>query len=721
MPLDLVATTPGLWRDPQWQPGMPGLYALVVGISAYPHLEDGAQPAPDAFGLGQLGASANTAASLFDWLRQDFVHHALPVVWCQLLLSPTAAEKALFDGRGLTHYERADNNALRNAIQRWTGQVPADAEGARQSRSLFFFSGHGVQSNWRALLLPSDYLDPGFGAPQLQNCISTRELQDWMEQCPVAEHLALIDACRNEFSPLASRGASANACFPLLPSSAQVPRTSASLAATSPGKQAYQAPGQPLTLFGQAVLEALRGTAGGGDTRLEFRELVDYVKPRVNALLQQAGGNPMDQTVRPRIEGDDALVVTELVAPMPAPPPMEGAESTALPQVNVPVGQETLRPPVGRRGRPRRQPADVAPVVQAVDTRFDAALAVHESIALDVMQQQFDENHRRMGHEYVSHLWREGTALIALDDGSRIEHALTLRTVARDEASSQVQVDVELAPRRGGVLLVFEGEQYVQRKRLAVALPTDEAGLVPIRLRMDFGRSDGSGWPLLQKLEARIGPSTTNPHYDYLWALTREADLGSLRKAAELADPARLRAAAEDKERGQTAATAGMLLLANAGRIADLQDWTRNLMLWFPLLPDGVVLWAESLRHAVERGVVAPFGVVDPQAAIAEALAGLQQRGLPFFIDSLELAERLLRYALRQTTAGHQHAALKAVQHAIAQLYEVAQPDGHFPVLAAWPRPASQPGEEALSVAELRRLLRFGAGPDKPRGTAARP
>lgn len=709
MPLDLVANTPGLWRDPQWRPGMPGLYALVVGISAYPHLEEGEQPAPDAFGLGQLGASANTAASLFDWLRQDFQHHALPVVWCQLLLSPTAAEKALFESRGLTHYERADNNAMRNAIQRWTGQVPADAESAGQSRSLFFFSGHGVQSNWRALLLPSDYLDPGFGAPQLQNCISTRELQDWMEQCPVAEHLALIDACRNEFSPLASRGASANACFPLLPPSAQVPRTSASLAATSPGKQAYQAPGQPLTLFGQAVLEALRGIAGG-DARLEFRELVDYVKPRVNALLQQAGGNPMDQTVRPRIEGDDALVVTELAAR----PPMAGAEPSALPTVHAPAGQGTLHPPVGRRGRPQRKPVEVASVVQAVDARFDAALAVHEAIALDVMQQQFDENHRRMGHEYVSHLWREGTALIALDDGSRIEHALTLRTVARDAASSLVQVDVELAPRRGGVMLVFEGEQYVQRKRLAVALPTDEAGLVPIRLRLHFGRADSVGWPLLQKLEARLGPSSSNPHYDYLWTLTREADLGSLRKAASLADPNRLQAAAEDKERGQTAATAGMLVLASAGRIADLQDWTRNLMHWFPLLPDGAVLWAESLRHAVERGVAAPFGVADAHAAIAEALACLRQRGLPFFIDSLELAERLLRYALRQTTTAHQRKDMEEVQHAIAQLYEVAQPDGHFPVLAAWPRPASRPGADALSVMELRGLLRFAGTPAKP-------
>ncbi|KQP35247.1 caspase family protein [Pseudorhodoferax sp. Leaf274] len=686
MALEPVAGTPGLWRDPQWQAGMPGLYALLAGVSAYPHLEGGSTPAPDAFGLGQLGASANTAASLFDWLRADFRHDGLPLVWCQLLLAPTAQEKAGFDARGLAHYAPADHATLVKAIQRWTGQVPSAPAAARQSRTLFFFSGHGVQSNWRALLLPSDYLDPDPGAPQLQNCVSTRELQDWMEQSPVGEHLALIDACRNEFSPLASRGATANTCFPLLQASTQVPRTAASLAATSPGMQAYQVPGQPHTLFGQAVLNAVRG-GGGADARLEFRELVVAVREDVNKLLGAAAQGQLEQAVRPRVEGDDALVVTELLAaPVPAPP---GPGPGALPRV----------------GAARPRPDALAAALRASAERFDPALAVHDAIAFELLTQDMHEIHRRMGHEYASILWREGVHALGLDDGRPLAQGLVLLAVERDDASSLVQVDLELPARAGGVLLVFEGVQHVQRERLAVALPTDANGPVPIRLSLQFGRPTPHEGPRLQKLQARLGPSAHNPHYQHLWTLLREAELGSPRKAAERADPEHLRAAAQDQPNGQVALTAGMLLQASTGRIAELQAWTRSLAQRAPELPDAAVLWAASLRDALDHGKKKPYGESAPQAAFVAALASLQTRGLPYFVDSLELAERLLRQALRMPLQPGQGAQLRAVQQGIAQLYEVAQPDGQFPVLAGLPRPAGLPGQGPLTVVEMRALL----------------
>jgi hypothetical protein len=687
MALEPVANTPGLWRDPQWQAGMPGLYALLAGVSAYPHLEGGSAPAPDAFGLGQLGASANTAASLFDWLRAEFRHDGLPLVWCQLLLSPTAEEKAGFDARGLKHYAPADHATLVKAIQRWTGQVPSAPAAARQSRTLFFFSGHGVQSNWRALLLPSDYLDPDPGTPQLQNCVSTRELQDWMEQSPVAEHLALIDACRNEFSPLASRGATANTCFPLRESSTQVPRTAASLAATSPGTQAYQVPGQPHTLFGQAVLNAVRGAAAGADARLEFRELVVAVREDVNRLLGAASQGQLEQAVRPRVEGDDALVVTELQpAPLPATP------------VPTPVGL----PRVGAR-RPRADA--LAAALQASAARFDPALAVHDALAFELLTQDMHEIHRRMGHEYASMLWQGGVHAVGLEDGQAIASGLVLLAVERDGPSSQVQVDLELPARAGGLLLVFEGAHQVQRERLAVALPTDANGPVPIRLLLQFGQPTPQEGPRLLKLQARLGPSAHNPHYQYAWTLLREAELGSARRAAEHADPERLRAAAQDQPNGQVALTAGMLLQASTGRIAELQAWTRSLVQRAPELPDAAVLWAASLRDALDHGKKKPYGESAPQAAFVAALASLQTRGLPYFVDSLELAERLLRQALRGPLQSGQGAQLRAVQQAIAQLYEVAQPDGQFPVLAGLPRPAAMPGQGPLSVAEMRALL----------------
>ena len=85
MTLEPVSGTPGLWRHPQWQPGMAGVHALIIGISAYPHLEDGTAPAPDTYGLGQLLSSARTAARVFNWLRTDFHYPDLPVVWALLL------------------------------------------------------------------------------------------------------------------------------------------------------------------------------------------------------------------------------------------------------------------------------------------------------------------------------------------------------------------------------------------------------------------------------------------------------------------------------------------------------------------------------------------------------------------------------------------------------------------------------------------------------------
>jgi hypothetical protein len=668
MTLQIVADTPGLWRDPQWQPGMPGVYALIAGASAYPHLKGGSKPAPDTFDMEQLVSSAQTAAALFDWLRQDFQHRDLEVVWCQLLLSPTAGEKARLGG--LQHYAPADNETLRKAIQRWTGNVPKAAPAARQSRTLFFFSGHGVMSNWRPLILPSDYLDPGFGAPQLENCISTRELLDWMDQSPVAEHLALIDACQNQFSPLASKGATANTCFPVHPPGGAVPRTAAALASTSPNAVAYQLPGRDHTFFGEAVLEALRGLPAGGDSRLDFRELVDYVKPRVNALLQAAGGTALEQTVRPRIEGDDALVVTEIApaAPMAAP--------------SLPAAPPSPAPVIARAGpraaRPMRQPVDAALAPRAVRSRFDDALAVRDPIPLAAMRGDVGETHRRMGHEYATYPWTAGMQLIGLKDGQPIagDDGTMVRAVERNEASSLVQVDLALAAREGGVLLVFEGAQYVQRGRLAVALPTDTDGRVPIRLNLAIGAASPGMQPRILSLEARLGPADDNPHYAYLWELTREADLGSLRQAAQRAQPQRLKNAAQQKMNSQTAAVAGMLLLARAGRIGDVGDWTRNL------------------------------GLANPVDEMAAALATLDERGAPFFADVLELAESLLRYVLRHPVDAALRERLAGVQERIEQLFQVAMPSGHFIALAGLPRPAfAGQGSEPLGVADLLKLL----------------
>lgn len=686
MTLEIVPGKPGLWRETGWTKDTPGVYALVVGVSAYPYLEGGATPAPDTHGLGQLLSSASTAARLFDWLRGSFRRENLPVVWCYLLLSPTTEERARFDAEGLTHYAEPTYANLLTAIKAWTGNVPKEPPASTNSRTLFFFSGHGVQSNRKGVLLPSDYLDTTLGDPDVQNCIGVEDLREWMEESPVAEHFALLDACRNEFSPLASKGASAHGVFPKNPPTGAPPLVAASLAATSPRAVAYQMPGHPVTFFGQAVLEALGGSAAGADTRLDFSRFVDYVKPRVNVLLQEATQQPLEQAVRQRLEGDD-FVVTEIVR--------KPTFGFGVPRAPGPAAPD---------------PSDV--VQDALRARFDDALEVRDPIRLEELAGSFTEAHRRFGHEHATFPWVDGRAVLyALEDGQPCSAAATIHRVKRNDASSIVQVDLALDPRRGGVLLVFQGADHVERERLAVALPTDQYERVPVRLTLAIERVGDEPWPKLQKIEARLGPSDWNPHYQYLWTLAREADLGSLRKAAGRAEPERLKAAAQDKQAAETAAAAGMLLLGRVGRIADVHDWTRNLMRWFPWVPDAAVLWAESLRSAVGRGEKQPYGVADPVAEMLAALAELARRGVPYFAESLDLAESLVGYLRRAALSDVQREELVAIGRWLERALDVTVPAGHFLVVPGLPRPeAAGGGTGAITVPEILRLLRGGPG-----------
>lgn len=712
MTLEAVGGTPGLWRDPQWQPGMPGVYALIIGISAYPHLEDGTAPAPETYGLGQLLSSARTAARVFNWLRTDFRYPDLPVVWSLLLLSPSAEERVEFDGAGLTHYDTPDYARLRLAIQRWTAAVPKQPPASAHSRSVFFFSGHGVGANRTPLLLPADYLDPQFGDPQLENCFSARGLQRWMTENPVGEHLALLDACRNEFSPLAEKASGAHGAFPVNQPNAPAPRAAATLASTSPDKVAYQFPGQPLTLFGQAVLEALAGRADTGNLRIDFREVVDYVRPRINVLLK-AVNTALDQTVWPSSEGED-LVVTELAPPAVAAAGVAaGATAATTRSRGGGVGLYRSVATPGAAAQGAALAAHLAAAAgAAVDARFDPALQVDDDIPLAALRGNFPQTGRRFGHEYASMIWNDGNVrLHSLKDGGVLDDAAWVRSVARDAASSIVQVVLALAPHPHGVLLVFDSARDVQRTRLAVALPTDPDSPLPIRLTLAIAPAAQGEPPRLQKLQAWLGPDPGNPHYDYLWSLTREAELGSLRNAAGRADPERLKDAARDKLQYPTAATAGMLLLARAGTLARVGDWTRNLMHWFPQRPDAAVLWAESLRTALASGDDKPFGVEAPLQEMATALASLLEHGLPTFADALELADSQVRFLRRAPLPEALAARVARVGRWIERSFAATLPGGHFLVVPGLPRPEwLGGGSAALEVDEIIALLRRPPG-----------
>lgn len=676
MSLQPVSSIPGLWRDPTWTHGAPGVYAVIVGASVYPHLDGGSAPAPDTHQLGQLVSSATTAARVFEWVSTAFMREDMGVVWCHLLLSPTPGERAKFEEDQLFHYVEPNNDNLRKAIQRWASNVPTDEVAVRNSRTLFFFSGHGVQSNGESLLLPSDYLDPEFGAPQYENCVSVDEMWRWMSTHPAAEHLALLDACRNEFSPLADKGASAHRVFPSNPRG-KSPRTAARLCSASSDTTAYQLPDSALTFFGQALIDGLSGLAVSGTLdHLEFLELADYVKPRVNQLLKEANLTTVQQTARQTIDGDHQMVVTEI------------ARSRAIGL----VPGEPLPP--------------VATLAAGLESRFDPSLSVKESISLEALAGSSSEAFERFGHEHASYLWLDGVHLRSLSDGSALDSRVDIIRVDRDPNSNLVRVDILLPETDNGVLLVFEGAPNVHRERLAIPLPTDLRGQVPIRLTLTISAQAPQQWPKLQKVDARLGPSDPHSPYGYVWQLTSESELGSLVQAAKRAEPDKLVSMVAGKRESPTAAVAGALLLARAGMLQQVKDWPRNLMKWFPRLPDGAVLWAEALRDAVARGFDEPYGVLDPTSEMIDALGTLATRGLPFFADTVELAQSLTRRLSGTALTDSQRDALARVEALLDHAAQIGVASGNFTAFAGLPRPDFLPGQGVLSVEEIRRLVR---------------
>src|SRR5687768_12640298 len=151
--------TPGLFVDPSRTTA--GTFAVIIGVSAYPHLEGGTgERADPTYGLGQLAVSALTAHRFFGWIRELYSFTEAPIARCWVLTSPTAAEIAVEPS--LADYPAATFENCKRAIQSWHGTIERmHPQYVEASRAMFFFSGHGIERADRQLLLPADYLSDG--------------------------------------------------------------------------------------------------------------------------------------------------------------------------------------------------------------------------------------------------------------------------------------------------------------------------------------------------------------------------------------------------------------------------------------------------------------------------------------------------------------------------------------------------------------------------------
>lgn len=175
----------------------PGVHLFIVGVSAYAHLPNGSgPPAPNTFGMQQLSSTALTAYRIYQWFLAHQDNLPLPLATCRLLLSPSPSELAVEPAlAGL-----AEAGTRANFVREAKGWQQ-DANLHRDSITIFYFAGHGVQRTKEdAVLLLADFADPNAGGV-LTNSAELHNLFYGMASTASRPNMArtqiyFVDACR---------------------------------------------------------------------------------------------------------------------------------------------------------------------------------------------------------------------------------------------------------------------------------------------------------------------------------------------------------------------------------------------------------------------------------------------------------------------------------------------------------------------------------------------
>lgn len=259
-------------------------WALVVGVDAY-----------DDEQITGLRGAANDARSLAAALT---AHAGFPAD--QVVLLATDEPSARLPTRG-------------NILQRLSNLasvVPKDG------LLLVSFSGHGIERNAQAFLLPSDARAANDVALLEETAISVTRRRDRIRATGVGQVIVLLDACRND--PVGGRADSTNALstaytrgFNFDVANKEV-QAFATIYATSMGDRAYEYTEKRQGYFTWAVVEGLRGAAAGTDGRVTLAGLVRYVQEAVPKRIGVDLGAGKRQRPFATIEGyrADELVVS---------------------------------------------------------------------------------------------------------------------------------------------------------------------------------------------------------------------------------------------------------------------------------------------------------------------------------------------------------------------------------------------------------------------------
>jgi hypothetical protein len=619
------ASTKGLWVVP----GDPatGAHALIVGISAYPYLSGGSatNKAPNSGGLGQLAISALTAVRIFDWLRSAEAVAGGRIASCRLLLSPVGTELAEIDGLTQGNYATADFAAWRSAIEAWRDSIFAGRTGTDPNTALFFFSGHGVEHLASPALLAADILDPNAAGSE-SRAIAIEAVARAIKTSGIDRALFFVDACRNAPAIAMTLNIVGQEIIKPVAYPPKSPDAVISLQSTRSGLQAFQVPGDTATIFGKALLEALDGpppTYMPYDTksapwRLVFSNLESHVKNRVRDLLAVHTSVKIQPVEPSGIPYDGQMIVAEK---SPGLPP--SAPTVPSPDLGALVAQRSDK-------------------LLREFQNFGLGKTVSGTILTGGLH-NFDTMHEILGHESVTNPFIHSLSILDARTGERLpQDSLSLAQGRSSEVGDSLTawLDVEIPPGTGrAVWIGLDGKGT--GPSFAVVIPRDLDSRIPVRLDVQF-KSLGNR-AVVESLSARLAEPKDGDYYGEvcwrpLWELQRiEAfsDLGAAGLKARDLDA--LRQALYEKATSPVGAAIAAQTLIRSGNLDILYDWPRNLATRFPWLPDGGILWAETILRRLDSPKKPDMYGADADEARRSFIKSLDE-GLPLLSATLKMA-----------------------------------------------------------------------------------
>jgi hypothetical protein len=300
----------------------PRTHALVLGVSAYEHLVDGATG--ETFGLQQLRSAAASAWTFARWLADRYSPPGAPLATVRLLLAPSADEAAQFPD--FPDVPRPTRENVEQALSDWRGDCSVRPEDV----AILYAAGHGVMlaKDEGGFVLLEDFAQPG--RPIIANSLDVPSVRRGLAGPTVAQQqFFFIDAC--SVRPEAAQRLQAARGGVGLDEPVEAPPSIAPIySSAAPGTLALGAPGMG-TLFSQALIECLEGLASSPDRAGQWvvtdTSLVGPLRDRVMELAVTHGeeqvataGGTLGHIVLHKLAAGPELEVSFSVEPAEAAP-----------------------------------------------------------------------------------------------------------------------------------------------------------------------------------------------------------------------------------------------------------------------------------------------------------------------------------------------------------------------------------------------------------------